>query len=139
MLDLPVALAYARESPSAYAVAAQLPSEDVLAAALPKGSENLEAVDSGIRALMSDGTIDRLAREWLHTSVSEGQDEQVAGAEDRTVTPLHLQLAGGALVDLSSPKGAPWEFLVVFGTLLLGPILIERARIPGIIGLLLGG
>ncbi len=65
MLDLPVALAYARASPHLYEVAAQLPSQDVLAAALPKGSENLEAVDSAIRALTADGTIERLGREWL--------------------------------------------------------------------------
>jgi len=77
MLDLPVALAYARESPKVYAVAAQLPSEAVLAAALPKGSENIEAVDSALRALSSDGTIERLAREWLHTDVSEGHVEHV--------------------------------------------------------------
>jgi Kef-type K+ transport system membrane component KefB len=44
-----------------------------------------------------------------------------------------------AIVEISSPKGAPWEFLVIFATLLLGPVVIERARIPGIIGLLLGG
>jgi Kef-type K+ transport system membrane component KefB len=43
------------------------------------------------------------------------------------------------IVEVSSPKGAPWEFLVIFATLLLGPVVIERARIPGIIGLLLGG
>ena len=43
------------------------------------------------------------------------------------------------LVDISSPKGAPWEFLVVFATLLLGPVLFKRAGVPGIIGLLLGG
>ncbi len=77
MLDLPVALSYARESPDVYAVAAQLPSEAVLAAALPKGSENVEAVDSALRALSSDGTIERLAREWLHTDVSEGRIEHV--------------------------------------------------------------
>lgn len=77
MLDLPVALAYARESPQTYAVAAQLPSEDVLAAALPLGSENLEAVDSAMRAFSADGTIERLGREWLHTDVQEGQAEQV--------------------------------------------------------------
>ncbi len=77
MLDLPVALAYARESPHAYAVAAQLPSEDVLAAALPKGSENVEAVDSAMRALNADGTIESLADRWLHTEVSEGQVEHV--------------------------------------------------------------
>lgn len=77
MLDLPVALAYARESPHTYAVAAQLHSEDVLAAALPKGSENLEAVDSAMRALSADGTIERLGREWLHTDLQEGQAENV--------------------------------------------------------------
>lgn len=77
MLDLPVALSYARESPHAYAVAAQLPSEDVLGIALPKGSANLEAVNSALRALESDGTIERLGHEWLHASVQEGQAEAV--------------------------------------------------------------
>jgi ABC-type amino acid transport substrate-binding protein len=77
MLDLPVALAYAREAPHTYAVAAQLPSEAVLAAALPKGSENLEAVDSAIRAFNADGTIERLGREWLHIDLQGGRDEDV--------------------------------------------------------------
>jgi ABC-type amino acid transport substrate-binding protein len=77
MIDLPVALAYARESPHTYAVAAQLPSEDVLAAALPKGSGNVEAVDSALRALSAEGTIERLGEEWLHTDVSEGAVEEV--------------------------------------------------------------
>jgi polar amino acid transport system substrate-binding protein len=77
MLDLPVALAYARQSPKTYAVAAQLPSEDVLAAALPKGSENLEAVDSAMRAFSADGTIERLGREWLDTELQEGHAEHV--------------------------------------------------------------
>ena len=77
MLDLPVALAYARESPHTYAVAAQLPSEAVLAAALPKGSDNLEAVDSAMRALSADGTIERLGREWLHTDLQGDQAEEV--------------------------------------------------------------
>jgi Kef-type K+ transport system membrane component KefB len=52
-------------------------------------------------------------------------------------TGAHGLLA--AIVEISSPKGAPWEFLMIFATLLLGPVVIERARIPGIIGLLLGG
>lgn len=77
MLDLPVALSYARQSPSSYAVAAQLPSEAVLAAALPKGSENVEAVDSALRALSSDGTIERLGRASLHIKLEEGKAEQV--------------------------------------------------------------
>lgn len=44
-----------------------------------------------------------------------------------------------ALIEISSPKGAPWEFLIVFAVLLLGPVLFRRAGIPGIIGLLVGG
>jgi Kef-type K+ transport system membrane component KefB len=44
-----------------------------------------------------------------------------------------------ALVQLSTPKGAPWEFFVIFATLLVGPVLFRRAGIPGIIGLLVGG
>jgi polar amino acid transport system substrate-binding protein len=72
LLDLPVALAYARESPRKYAVVAQLPSEAELGAALPSGSENTEAVDSEIRRLSSEGEIDRLAHRWLHADYEEG-------------------------------------------------------------------
>jgi polar amino acid transport system substrate-binding protein len=72
LLDLPVALAYARESPREYAVAAQLPSEAELGAALPSGSENTEAVDSAIRGLTAEGEIDRLAHRWLHADYEEG-------------------------------------------------------------------
>lgn len=54
-----------------------------------------------------------------------------------TAAQLHVALA--EVVELSSPKGAPWEFLIIFATLLLGPAIVERARIPGLIGLLLGG
>jgi Kef-type K+ transport system membrane component KefB len=53
--------------------------------------------------------------------------------------PIQAHEVIATLVEVSSPKGAPWEFLVVFATLLLGPVLVQRARIPGIIGLLLGG
>jgi polar amino acid transport system substrate-binding protein len=72
LLDLPVGLAYARESPRKYAVVAQLPSEADLGAALPSGSENTEAVDSEIRRLSSEGEIDRLAHRWLHADYEEG-------------------------------------------------------------------
>jgi polar amino acid transport system substrate-binding protein len=77
LLDLPVALAYAREAPSRYAVAAQLPSEAELGAALPSGSANTEAVDSALRALQSEGEIDRLAHHWLHADYEEGGAEAV--------------------------------------------------------------
>jgi Kef-type K+ transport system membrane component KefB len=44
-----------------------------------------------------------------------------------------------SILHITSPKGPPWEFLVVFATLLLGPVIFRRARVPGIIGLLVGG
>ena len=40
---------------------------------------------------------------------------------------------------ISSPTGTAWEFLVLFLVVIIGPPLLERARLPGIIGLLLGG
>ncbi len=36
-------------------------------------------------------------------------------------------------------RGAAWEFLVLFLVVIIGPPLLERARLPGIIGLLIGG
>ena len=47
-----------------------------------------------------------------------------------------LSLAG---VTLSAPSGAAWEFLALFLVVIVAPPLLERARLPGIIGLLLGG
>jgi Kef-type K+ transport system membrane component KefB len=44
-----------------------------------------------------------------------------------------------ALIQISKPTGAPWEFLVVFAVLLIGPVLFRRFGISGIIGLLVGG
>lgn len=46
-------------------------------------------------------------------------------------------LAG--ILSLEAPTGPPWEFLVVFAVLLLGPVLMQRAALPGLVGLLLGG
>jgi len=77
LLDLPIALAYARESPRKFAVAAQLPSEAELAAALPSGSDNVEAVDSAIRGLNGEDEIDRLARRWLRANIEEGSAEDI--------------------------------------------------------------
>jgi polar amino acid transport system substrate-binding protein len=77
LLDLPIALAYARESPRKFAVAAQLPSEAELGVALPSGSDNVEAVDSAIRGLKSEDEIDRLAQRWLHADIEEGSAEDI--------------------------------------------------------------
>jgi polar amino acid transport system substrate-binding protein len=77
LLDLPIALAYARESPRKFAVAAQLPSEAELGVALPSGSDNVEAVDSAIRGLKSEDEIDRLGERWLHADIEEGSAEDI--------------------------------------------------------------
>ena len=42
-------------------------------------------------------------------------------------------------VTLTAPEGPAWDFLVLFAVVILGPPLVQRARVPGIIGLLLGG
>ncbi|HEY7437923.1 MAG TPA: cation:proton antiporter [Acidimicrobiia bacterium] len=43
------------------------------------------------------------------------------------------------LVHLEAPKGPAFPFLVLFVVIVAGPMIIEKFRFPGIIGLLLGG
>jgi polar amino acid transport system substrate-binding protein len=65
LLDLPVALGLAHDEPARFAVLGQLGGGEGLAAALPDGSRNREIVDSAIRSLQADGTIEALASRWL--------------------------------------------------------------------------
>jgi ABC-type amino acid transport substrate-binding protein len=65
LLDLPVALGLAHDDPARFQVVGQLPHDGDLAAALPGGSPNHEIVDSEIRRLQADGTIDKLVTRWL--------------------------------------------------------------------------
>ena len=65
LFDLPAAVAFAKTSGGRLAVAAQLPKREAIAAALPQGSDNLEAVDSAMRALTSDGTVKDLLEQWV--------------------------------------------------------------------------
>ena len=37
------------------------------------------------------------------------------------------------------PTSAEWTFLVAAAVILLGPLLVERIGLPGIIGVILGG
>jgi len=69
LLDLPVAAALADRSGGVLEVAGQFATDDALSAALPKGSANREAVDSALRALEADGTIDTLVRESIGDTV----------------------------------------------------------------------
>jgi len=43
------------------------------------------------------------------------------------------------LLNVQSPSGTEWELLIGVLVVLIGPILMERFRIPGLIGLLVGG
>ena len=42
-------------------------------------------------------------------------------------------------ISVKSPTGPAWEFLVLFVVVIIGPPVLQRARMPGIIGLLIGG
>ncbi len=44
-----------------------------------------------------------------------------------------------AAITVDAPEGAPWEFFVLFAVVILGPPLVSKARVPGLIGLLIGG
>jgi polar amino acid transport system substrate-binding protein len=72
LLDLPEAVVQERITDGALVAVAQFDNDEVLAAALPLGSPNLEAVDAAIRSLDRDGTIERLAGEWLGSAVADG-------------------------------------------------------------------
>jgi polar amino acid transport system substrate-binding protein len=65
LLDLPVALGLAQSDPERFHVVAQLSGDNALAVALPHGSHNDEIVDSAIRFLTANGTIDSLMSRWL--------------------------------------------------------------------------
>ena len=73
LLDLPSAVAVAQESEGRLEAVAQLPEREPLAVALPPGSENLQAVDSALRAFQSDGTIDGLLHEWVGADAAEAE------------------------------------------------------------------
>jgi ABC-type amino acid transport substrate-binding protein len=70
MFDLPAAEAIAHDDPH-LAVAARLADTEPIAAALPKGSGNVEAVSSALRAMQANGTIDSLAQQWLGISIAD--------------------------------------------------------------------
>lgn len=73
LLDQPQAVVTANESHDRLAAVAQLPSTEAISAALPKGSHNVEAVDSAVRAFTADGTIDKLLRKWIGDKAADAE------------------------------------------------------------------
>src|SRR5205085_12544529 len=43
------------------------------------------------------------------------------------------------LLNLNLPHGTEWQLLIAASVVLVGPLVMERFRIPGLIGLLVGG
>jgi polar amino acid transport system substrate-binding protein len=78
LLDMPLAVVTAERSGGRLQAVAQLPTSESIAAGLPKGSSNVDAVDSAMRALTADGTTQRLIRTWLGSE----------GASARSSIPL---------------------------------------------------
>ena len=72
LLDLPTAIVQEQLTDGRLRVVAQFATDDAIAAAVPEGSDNLEAIDSAIRAMLRDGTVDRLAEDWLGRAASDG-------------------------------------------------------------------
>jgi ABC-type amino acid transport substrate-binding protein len=77
LLDLPVAAAMASASNGRLTVAGQFDKNDDVSAALPKGSHDVDAVDSALRALTADGTIAKLAKQWLGLDIRGGSAQKV--------------------------------------------------------------
>jgi polar amino acid transport system substrate-binding protein len=73
LLDLPFAVVTAKDSGGRLQAAAQLPQSETIAAALPKGSGNVEAVDSAMRAFTADGTIADLLKTWVSPTAADAQ------------------------------------------------------------------
>ncbi len=73
LLDMPLAVLTARHSGGRFQAATQLPGMERIAAALPKGSSNVEAVDSAMRALTADGTLDHLLQVWVGPAAANAE------------------------------------------------------------------
>jgi polar amino acid transport system substrate-binding protein len=73
LLDMPLAVVTARRSAGRLQAAAQLPVTESIAAALPKGSSNLQAVNSSMRAFTADGTIDHLLQVWVGSDAANAE------------------------------------------------------------------
>ena len=75
MFDLPLAVAIANQSDGRLEAAAQLPDKETLAAALPKGSDNVMAVDSAIRAFIADGSVGSWLDRWVGSEAANAETE----------------------------------------------------------------
>jgi ABC-type amino acid transport substrate-binding protein len=73
LFDLPLAVVTASRSHGELEAVAQLPQAESIAAALPKGSGNVQAVSSAMRAFTADGTVDHLLAVWVGASAADAE------------------------------------------------------------------
>jgi polar amino acid transport system substrate-binding protein len=73
LFDLPLAVSLAEHSGGRLDAVAQLPEPEEIAVALPRGSDNVEAVDSALRAFVADGTIHDLLERWVGPDAADAE------------------------------------------------------------------
>jgi polar amino acid transport system substrate-binding protein len=73
LFDLPLAVSLAEHSEGRLEAVAQLPKPEEIAVALPQGSDNVEAVDSALRAFIADGTIHDLLERWVGPTAADAE------------------------------------------------------------------
>ena len=68
--DAPSLATLKAQAPARYgALAGMIPTGERYGVALPKGSPLAPAVDAAVAALVADGTIARLQKQWLSTNL----------------------------------------------------------------------
>ncbi len=65
--------------------------------------------------------------------------EEPSTTADDAVIAAHLLSLPLANIKITAPSGTAWQFLVLFLVVIVGPPLLQQARVPGILGLLIGG
>jgi ABC-type amino acid transport substrate-binding protein len=69
--DMAAAVVTAKSSDGRLKAVAQLPTNETVAAALPRGSHNLDAVNSALRAFTANGTLNKLIETWVGSSAAD--------------------------------------------------------------------
>ena len=138
LFDLPAAVAFAKQSGGRLAVAAQLPGVGDDRGGTAAGFRQPRGGRFGHARV-------HLRRHGQGSARALGRSRCRRSRAERPAPAHDAQLMGALLqslplgITLTAPEGPAWDFLVLFAVVILGPPLVTRARVPGIIGLLLGG
>ena len=92
-------------------------------------------VDAALHALDADGTLHDLAERYLDPAFAKASGLGAGDPHSRR-EPME---ATYARPEPAQPEGTAWELFVVVVVIIAAPVIVERLRIPGLIGLLVGG